>query len=211
MVDLPDSYTRLSWGERGRICELLTQQVHPRRSDTALAERLVEEIRGMASGGKPRWLAAPEHRAALVAWLIEAGVLEQADVWERPDVDLDALEKAKTRYYEGNDERLAAEAAGTPWSTEQVATWDAETRPFFDGRRVQYGPRFYTKDQEPPEGAVLSTGSPTPGRWTVADDDLDLTPEEMTRSWRQSCMEYELAWLGRTGGCPSTRTEANNE
>lgn len=76
MSDLPDSYTRLSWGERGRICELLTKR-KARPTDVELADRLIEEIRGTASGGRPQWLAEPEHREALTAWLVEAGVPER--------------------------------------------------------------------------------------------------------------------------------------
>jgi hypothetical protein len=99
-------------------------------------------------------LAHPAHRDALVAGLVEAGVLSHAGVWERPEVDVDALEKAKARYREGNDERLAAEAAGKPWTDVQWEALMAETAPFFDGRRIQNGPRLYFEGEEYPPGAV---------------------------------------------------------
>lgn len=40
-------------------------------------------------------LADPEHRDALVAWLVEAGVLAQAGCWDAPDVTDEQIERAE--------------------------------------------------------------------------------------------------------------------
>lgn len=98
--------------------------------------------------------ALAEHRAALVAWLVEAGVLVPADVWERPEIDLDALEKAKARYYQDNNQRLDDEADGRPWSQDMVDAMLARSRGWHDRQRILDGPRVYFEGEERPERAV---------------------------------------------------------
>jgi hypothetical protein len=80
-------------------------------------------------------IADPANRAIVADTVTDAGVLEHAGVWDPPPIDHEAHDKAKARYYEGNDQRLADEAAGQPWSEERYAAFRAEVQPFFDEDR----------------------------------------------------------------------------
>jgi hypothetical protein len=99
-------------------------------------------------------LAHPAHRDALVAGLVEAGVLVHADVWERPEVDVAAMEEAKARYYRDNSQRLVDEANGHPWTQDAVDAMLARARGWHDRRRILDGPRVYFEGDEMPDGAV---------------------------------------------------------
>jgi hypothetical protein len=108
-------------------------------------------VRWLASVGVG--LADPSNHDALVAGLIDAGVLVEAGVWDRPEVDEDAMNEAKDRYYRESDQRLADEAAGRPWTDEEVDAMLARSWEWFDRQRILEGPTVYFEGDDIPEGA----------------------------------------------------------